>query len=159
MANSEPKPDATIAAPTLVEVFQNADGEQLAAIDAMIAQLKGEQQKIQQTIDGLAQIRKALDVKINGLPQRKPRGAQTPKAAKSPQVTAPAAAAAALKRIDDDEDDALLTRIHDYLSRQTEPKSLTVIATALGVDGRTIMHKVKHPWFLQTSLGFEIARS
>ncbi|GAA4443040.1 hypothetical protein [Bremerella cremea] len=59
--------------PSLVDQICGAGPDELKDIDAKIADLEAKQVNLQNQIDALQKVRRVIDVRLHGKPQRKPR--------------------------------------------------------------------------------------
>lgn len=79
---------------SLVDQISNATSDDLREIEAEIAKLEGEQAALQNRIDALKNIRRVVNIAINGKPARAPRGSKKKGGATSAATAGPVDVAA-----------------------------------------------------------------
>lgn len=72
------KPDKSPTPPSLIDQILFATEADLQAIDEQIAAITDEIAEKQRTVDGFRAIRKAIEIRINGKPERKKREPREP---------------------------------------------------------------------------------
>jgi hypothetical protein len=123
---------------SLVSVLASATADDLADIDASIAEKEQAIKSIEGEIASLRIVRKFIDVKLNGQPQRK----KPERKAGGGRKPAPVRDA-----------------IYDLLAKHDVPMKPATIASQIGAEVGSVYSALKHEWFRQTPDGYEIARA
>lgn len=135
---------AKTSKPSILDLLAEVSEADLEIIDEKITALTTDIANIQAEIDSLRVVRKTVDVKLHGKPERK-----------KPVRKAKAGATAADKPQGDD--DADRNRIYDWLANQGGPCKPGVIDAALGIHHLRVNSLCKHAWFDESIAGFSIA--
>lgn len=132
---------STAAKSSILDVLNAATETDLEAIDARIAELEAAIQQHEATILSLKSVRRTIDIKLHGKPERK----KPVRKVKGDGSQA---------KGDDNVD---RQRIHDWLSKHGEPAKPGVIGAALGIHSVRVASLCRHVWFEESLAGFGIA--
>lgn len=137
----------------VVEAVLQADADALAEIDSKIGDIEASIASQQREIEGLRMIRRAIDVRLNGKPERKQRQPREKKV----KVAEPASGFEKANRTGDDE--KLSQRIYDLLHAEGS-MPIQAIAERLGVRAAVAgMCVATSNWFERKNGEVHIART